>query len=404
MSQRRSGLRIGGHVERLLETVDTPFFLLDIDVIAERYERFRTAWRRKFPRFEIAYSYKTNPLECVTQRLRALGSGASVATSHEFTLALKDGHSGSGICLNGPGKNLADIERAADKRVRLVFDSIEEILLALTIPTSRLRRASILLRVAHRRADGQLSRFGFSPRELQGAMRALRGAGICIDGLGFHVGTSASGPILHAAAASVCLDPLLRIMDAGAQFPVLSVGGGFPCELPAASRVSPPSDYAEAISYVLSKAGIGGRDVLLIAEPGRYLVEPAACLVTRVVGTKRRSSRRLVTVDAGTNLLRSGVRQGEGVARIKDMPATRFERVDVYGCRCFEGDLMGRGVEMPVGIKAGDMVAFTAVGAYDLATAFAWGQPSIPVLAVNGGGLQEVNRISVTRSARRTRA
>src|SRR4029453_4364428 len=70
-------LAIAGHdVVELAERHDTPLYVISRARLAKDFNGFKSAFRSRWPRIEIGYSYKTNPLPGVLKEVHTLGAWA----------------------------------------------------------------------------------------------------------------------------------------------------------------------------------------------------------------------------------------------------------------------------------------------------------------------------------------
>ena len=79
------------------------------------------------PGCEVFYSYKTNPVPAVLERLHAAGVGAEVISAFELWLALNLGVAPERIIYNGPAKSTDSIRTAVERGVLLInANSVDE--------------------------------------------------------------------------------------------------------------------------------------------------------------------------------------------------------------------------------------------------------------------------------------
>jgi len=112
--------------------------------------------------------------------------------------------------------------------------------------------------------------------------------------------------------------------------------------------------------------------VHLLLEPGRTIIAPAGVLLTRVLYTKRNRDKTFVVVDSAMNdLLRPALYSA--VHPITRLTRAKGEKgggakVDVVGPVCETGDCFLQ--DWPLGnVKAGDVLAIWATGAYGMSQA-----------------------------------
>jgi len=147
----------------------------------------------------------------------------------------------------------------------------------------------------------------------------------------------------------------------------LDVGGGLGVRY---SDQEPPSrrEYARLVSQMVRKLGVH-----LLLEPGRSIIAPAGILLTRVVYTKTNRGKTFVVVDSAMNDLMRPALYGAihpitKITREGKEDDARRKRVDIVGPVCETGDCFLR--DWPLGeVKAGDLLAIWAAGAYGMSQA-----------------------------------
>ena len=123
----------------------------------------------------------------------------------------------------------------------------------------------------------------------------------------------------------------------------------------------PPEVLAGAIATTL-----GGLDLPVMIEPGRWIAGPAGVLLSRVVLTKQGATKRFVVLDAGMNeLLRPAMYEAwHGILPVAPQHLhAPLSPAEVVGPVCETGDTFARARDLP-DLAQGDMVAFLDAGAY----------------------------------------
>jgi len=136
--------------------------------------------------------------------------------------------------------------------------------------------------------------------------------------------------------------------------------------------------------------------VHLLLEPGRTIIAPAGVLLTRVLYTKRNRDKTFVVVDSAMNDLLRPALYG-AVHPITRVSRARGEKntgakVDVVGPVCETGDCFVH--DWPMGnVKAGDVLAIWASGAYGMSQASNYNARRRPVeILVEGKRARIVRR------------
>ncbi|MEW6282211.1 MAG: diaminopimelate decarboxylase, partial [Candidatus Eremiobacterota bacterium] len=140
--------RVDGHeIRALLEEFGSPLWILSEETLRRQYRKLRQAFELRYPRVNIAYSYKTNYLAAVCSVLHQEGAWAEVVSGMEYELARANGVEGSRIVFNGPLKTRDELRRAFAEGARVNLDCFEEIQLAEELGRERGAPVSVGLRV-----------------------------------------------------------------------------------------------------------------------------------------------------------------------------------------------------------------------------------------------------------------
>ncbi|WP_188298384.1 hypothetical protein [Streptomyces sp. CBMA156] len=360
------------------ERCATPFYLFDLEELDADYREMGRIWRQEFPHLTVAYSYKTNPLAAVTQRLAALGGTAEVVSGAELSLALADGFAPGRIVFDGPVKSPADLAQAGRLGVPVQVDSLTELSDLLALPGEH---PPVGLRLSTRGAGGEWSRFGLLPDEVVRARELLGRAGQPVWGV--HAGvTTLSDPEAYRDALVSWAEVIRDLAKAAEGRLTVDVGGGFP---PRGIPGRGWEVYAAAVAAGCREAGLSPEEVDLLIEPGRSLVERHGALVCRVAVRKSRDDRELLVLDGGTNLART-VKSRAHPIEFPAAPGDLGGRYRLLGANCYEADVFADEVAGPAGAAPGDVVVIGGAGGYDQPFAHLWVRQRPPVHALDGDG------------------
>ncbi|MFN4070838.1 MAG: diaminopimelate decarboxylase [Thermus caldifontis] len=332
-----------------LDRYPTPFYAYDWGRVQARLGHLREA----FPFARLFYALKANPRLGLLRRLRALGLGAEVVSLGEALRAYRAGFGPEEVVWNGPVKTKEALSALKGQSPLVVLDSEGDLdRVARYLPGAR-----VLLRVnpdlsvsthGHLATGRGESQFGVLPEAVPGLVRAIRERGLRFLGLHLHLGSALSRVEDFLEGYRV----LRALYSQVGPVSVLDLGGGFGLDLDLKALGEPMEDLAQ----------LYGAQVWL--EPGRYLVAEAGVLVSRVVGLKE-TRRRYVLLDAGmTTLLRPAL-YGARHPVLPLYPAEGREEVllDLAGPACEAGDILARGVRLPVP-REGEALAILEAGAY----------------------------------------
>lgn len=371
---------------------ETPSYVIDLEAVTRACRTMIEAWSSQFPHLTLAYSYKTNAVAAVTRALLRAGAAAEVVSGSELELALTDGHTPDRIYFDGPYKSDRELARALALGVRIQVDSVDEARCLATLAGGSDVPARVSLRVAGLREGEELSRFGLTTPEVEEARDLLAGAGVAVTGLHFNTGyhdEDVTPLVEHLHHYANIVRRGVAEMGGAGRF-VVDIGGGFPAlsTLRRRGTVPHPLHFATGVGQAFDLLGIRRRDIALVIEPGRSLVEDHGVVVTEVVARKERGRRRIVVVDGGTNMVRSIGLWKHPVEILR--PGTTL--VDVAGSLCFENDYLGRDVAAPSDIGPGDRVLIGGAGGYDIPSANVWIRPQAPIYGLDVTGTPSIIR------------
>jgi ornithine decarboxylase len=342
----------------------TPFVVVDVDLVAHRYEQLSTA----LPMSRIYYAVKANPARPILERLLALGSAFDVASPGEIDMCLAIGADPSNISYGNTIKKRVDIAYAASIGVhRYTVDSIEELDKVLSADPL----ASICVRLFHDcgGADWPLSRkFGCDSGDaVRLLVEASQADATC--GVSFHVGSQQRDVEAWESALERTANVFAHARERGATPTFVNLGGGFPGTY--VEKMPPIGTYGSSISAALDRHFGDTLDEVMV-EPGRYMVADAGVLRSEVVLVSRRSisdEARWVYLDCGkfhglAETMDEAIRYRLRTSRDGDGQGTG--QVVIAGPTCDSADVLYEktGYEMPLTLTAGDTVDILSTGAY----------------------------------------
>jgi ornithine decarboxylase len=372
-------------VRRLVREFGSPLLILDCERVRVQFRKLRKA----LPHVDLYYALKPLPHPAVVRTVIAEGGYLDLATSGEVQLVERLGVSPSRCIHTHPIKRPADIANALEFGVRtFVADNPDEVR-----KFARHRDAAqLLLRVSFRSPGAvcDLSRkFGCDPEGVLELARVAARLGVGVRGLSFHAGSQTPDATKHVEALEACavLMAAARREKLGA-FDTLDIGGGFPIDY-----TQPVQDIGRFCAPLRAALARLPKRVRVIAEPGRYIVGPAAIGVASVMGRAQREGHWWYYLDDGLYGSFSG--QLYDHARYPVEPLRDgVERLPsvLAGPTCDSIDVIAENLMLPP-LEAGDLIIGRAMGAYTRASATEFNFfPRATVVAVNtrpgdGGGV-----------------
>lgn len=336
---------------------ETPFLLLDLDVVRRKYREIQ----RSIDGVEVFYAIKANDHPAILKALAAEGSCFEISSLVELEALQKLGVPADCIASFNPIKTPKFIAAMHGYgSLLLAVDSFEELRkLAKDCPNSAV---CVRLNVENEGSDWPLDdKFGVEPFEALPLLRRARELGLAPAGLTFHVGSQCRDAGSWRKAIERCAGVWQEAAAEGMKLSVLSLGGGIPAwhGKPMPTIVEIGSVIRDALQEHCLSAKHGVR---LIVEPGRGIVAEAAIMATSVIAKARRGGTEWVYVDAGVfNALMETI-----AGFTYELTSTRqrpLRTVTLAGPSCDSVDVMMRDVELPE-VEVGDRLLVHNAGAY----------------------------------------
>src|SRR2546426_1204650 len=339
----------------------------------------------------LCFAVKSNGNLSILSHLAGMGSGFDIVSGGELRHLQHIGVRGDRIVFSGVGKDRHEIREALNYRTGgrggragiLLFNAESEAELdTLVEEAARLagrggRPPAAAIRVnpdvqagghPHIATGRHEHKFGLDWSEAKRLYLAHRDSKwIRWRGISAHIGSQITSlePFRRALRRLVGFAGELRRAQIDLRY--LDVGGGLGVRY---SNQNPPTrmEYARLVSQIVGKLGVH-----LLLEPGRSIIAPAGVLLTRVVYTKTNRGKTFVVVDSAMNDLMRPTLYGAihpitKVTRGQKENDGGRKRVDIVGPVCETGDCFLR--DWPLGeVKAGDLLAIWAAGAYGMSQA-----------------------------------
>jgi len=363
----------------------TPLYVYSQSAIEDAFDDFESGLRR-LPHM-LCFAVKANGNLSILKLLAKRNSGFDIVSAGELDHLGHIGVPGNRIVFSGVGKSREEIRAALtfkSKRTtapgifQFNVESAEELEVLLEEASrhaaSHHRRPGVSLRVnpdvkagGHPHISTGLAhhKFGVSWRAARALYLLHRNSRhIRWQGISAHIGSQIVdlGPFREAfhRLASYLLD--LRREGVALQY--LDVGGGLGVRYTNETPV-PRRKYARMIRDLVRPLGVG-----LLLEPGRSIIASSAVLLSKVIYTKRNSTKSFVIIDAAMNDLARPVLYDapHPITRVRKQKLGQrppLQRADIVGPVCESGDSFLQG--WPIGlVESGDTVAIWAAGAYGM--------------------------------------
>lgn len=330
-----------------------PYLVIDTDAVEARAREFVAL----FPGARIRYAVKANPEPAVLDALLSVGAGFDVAGRAEIELCLSRGADPASLAYGNTIKKRSDIAFAYARGVReFTSDALSDLEnLAECAPGSLVSIRLLLDAPDSVTPFGR--KFGCAPEVALDLVRRAVALGLR-PGLAFHVGSQQ----LDLRAWEIGIATAAKLCAEGIALERLNIGGGFAVSY----REPVPSlaEYAACVSSALTAYFPDGHPELLL-EPGRVLVAEAGVIRTEVVLVKP-GEPRWVYLDIGRY---NGLAETENEAiayQVLTERAGPSGPVILAGPTCDGDDVLYQRTpyELPLSLRAGDLVEIPAAGAY----------------------------------------
>ncbi|KAH7884886.1 pyridoxal-dependent decarboxylase [Phlebopus sp. FC_14] len=357
------------------------FFVADLTEVYRQHER----WSRCLPEIEPHYAVKCNPDPYVLRLLASLGTGFDCASNGEISRVLSiGGIDPSKIIFANPCKATSFVRSAAKAGVdRMTFDNVDELYkIARAHPGAKL-----IVRIL---ADDSKSicrfgvKFGAPLDVVPSLLMKARELKLDVIGVSFHVGSGCYDPTIYEDAIKRAREAFDMGLQAGYQFSLLDVGGGFEDARfeTAAGVLKGAIDH-----YFPDRTGMK-----LIAEPGRFYVSRAFCLATNIIARRAPMNEGSVAnTECKSDEPSVMYYINEGVYGAFNCIMFDHQTVDpyvlslngslhvagseplsvssVWGPTCDSIDCVAKSVALPSALAVGDWLGFKNMGAYTICAA-----------------------------------
>ncbi len=372
------------------------FYLLDSAQFRKNFAELKAVFNDIYPKWNIAYSYKTNYTPKLCKIVNELGGYAEVVSEMELEIAKRVGCKMERVIWNGPIKNVPIMEQFLLDGGTINIDSIEELEQVKDIHN---RHADKLINVGIRCNydvnDGVVSRFGF---DIDGAefMEAVKFATTTenVKFINFQCHFAKRQIVYWPARAKGMVDLIDRL---GIIPERIDIGGGlfgkmadslrvqFSCEIPDYEA------YAEAAAKVFADY-FADKDVKpeLLIEPGSAVVGDCMKFIGTVKTIKNVRGKWIATVlGSQKNISMTGINPPMEVISMGGEQKD-YKDLDFVGFTCIEGDVLYHNYTGKLAHQ--DAIVISNCGSYSLVMKPPFILPNFPVLDISEGKTEVIKR------------
>jgi diaminopimelate decarboxylase len=356
----------------------TPFYAYDRAVMTRKVQELRAALPADV---EIHYAMKANPMPAVVRHFCGIVDGIDVASAGEMDVALAAGMRPELVSFAGPGKSLAELERAVAAGIIINVESELEMRRIAAIARETGRKPKVAVRVnpdfelksSGMKMAGGPKQFGVDAERVPQMLRDL--AALPLEFWGFHIysGSQNLRPEIISDAqqksAALAVD-LAR--HAPAPVRLLNLGGGFGIPYFPGEKPLDLAPIGENLRSLVPTIKTALPRAIIALELGRYLVGESGVYICRVIDKKISRGHVFLIADGGLHhhLAASGnfgqvIRKNYPVLVANRIGAGRRENASVVGPLCTPLDLLADRMDLAEA-EVGDLIAVFQSGAYGL--------------------------------------
>ncbi len=386
----------------------SPFYIFDEAAFVQNYDDITAAFSRRYEKFILAYSYKTNYIPYLCGIIKSKGGFAEVVSRMEYDLALRIGQDPKKIIFNGPVKSCDDIKLALKNESIVNLDSGYELDYVLKYagdnPASKIKvglRINIDLTdekgVSHLYEGMRAGRFGFSTEgdNIAKVVSQLNRAGnVTVNCLHGHSSAWDRSVWCYEKITATLCDIASQYAPQTVEY--IDIGGGIYGYIPPEmlkTRTPTFDDYAEAVGKILnSNPWVKQHKPRLVLEPGVAMTANTMSMVTKVVSVKDMRGEIFVTVDSSAFHTKPTFHKTNPPYAIINKDDDRQQGVyNVVGATCMEKDCLLTHVKGVIP-RRDDYIKIDSVGAYTIVLSPTFIHPLPAIVVTQQGRYKQIRR------------
>ena len=347
--------------------LQTPCYIVHKDLLEEGISLLKNSLEKDWNNYCVGYSFKTNSLPWVVEKMKKEGFWAEVVSEDEYDLACQHGF--TNIIYNGPVKGKRTFLHALTHGAIINLDAKRELD---WLEESGIKDAKIGIRVnfnleelcpGETSGGEEGSRFGFSYEtgEFLWAMERLKNMGVELSGLHLHTSSKTRSLNIYRALAKKACE---FKREFGLHLSFVDIGGGYFGGME--NRPKFP-DYTRVIAKELAKE-FSLRETMLLMEPGTSLITPPIEYLTTVTDVKNTYAGYFVVTDGSRidiDPLHGKKSYFHSYHYASDTEREKKEKQIICGFTCMENDRLFVAKEEGQ-LQPGDQISYHKVGGYTM--------------------------------------
>ena len=386
-------------LKKLTENYGDAFYVLDSEKFRSNFLELKKTFSSIYPKFNIAYSYKTNYTPKLCKIVNESGGLAEVVSDMELEIAFRIGVKPTNIIWNGPYKNMRSVERLLVQGGIVNIDNIVElnniINIARKYPDNMLR---IGIRCNFDIGDNIISRFGFDTetsefRYVIETLTKCNNVNIC--SIQCHCATRALNTWKPRAEKMIGL-----IQSIGIVPQYIDLGGGLFGKMADSLKaqfdtyIPTYKEYAESVAPLFTQFfGNTENAPTLLIEPGSALVGDCMRFFTKVVSIKTVRGKSIATVLGSIYNINPTLNKKNPPLTLHNIgngERKDYLDLDFGGFTCIESDYLYRHYDGSLAV--GDIVEFGNVGSYSVVLKPPFILPNFPMIDISGNSVELIKR------------
>ncbi|MEG1300390.1 MAG: diaminopimelate decarboxylase [Erysipelotrichaceae bacterium] len=384
----------------MIEKINTPYFLINEESLEMNISEFLNAINKYFKQPVTGYSFKTNSLPWIINKMNQHDFYAEVVSFDEYKLALKLNYKKSKIIYNGPMKDketyldaitngsIVNIETKRELRWLKGLDKTKKYKVGLRVNfdiESLCPNESVCLE------EG--GRFGFSLEcgELEDAIKVISNLkNIELSGLHLHTSSKTRSLKIYETLAKVAVK---IIHQYNLELDYIDIGGGFYGGLPGKPTFE---EYFAIIYNQLKKISYFSK-LTLIVEPGASIIASPISFITSVIDVKKTNKNYFVTTDGSRNDIDPLMTKKSYFYNIVSKRKNEIVPKQVIsGFTCIENDRFFILEKEPL-LTEGDIIEYKNVGSYTMCLSPLFIKYFPDVYVMNNDGVYKVREKWTTK-------
>ncbi len=342
----------------------TPSYIYDTSKIESQYNRLTKSFKT-VKNLKINYAVKASSNLSILRYINHLGAGIDTVSIQEVLLGIKAGFKPEKIIFTPNGVSITEIKNVSKMGVNINIDNLNmleqfgslypEIPVCIRINPHVMAGGNNKISVGH--ID---SKFGISIHQIPLLLRIVKNTNIKVNGIHMHTGSDILDIEVFIHASEILFDIASKFKD----LEFIDFGSGFKVPyFPGDNETN-----VEELGVKLSKRFNDfckeyGKELILVFEPGKFLVSEAGHFLCSVNSIKQTTSTVFAQVDSGFNHFVRPMMYGsnhhiENISNPND--TERFYSVVGYIC---ETDTFATNRRISK-INEGDVLCFKNAGAY----------------------------------------